>query len=195
MFFANSVVFVEGREDVAYLKSYLEVKSLWDYVRKLGCHIIPVDKKSELLRPVAVAIEIGIPFFVMFDADGDVKEHQRALHMADNGQLFSALGIEIDGDFPEEDIFTDNAVVWSTNLTDKVRDSVNAQVWNACREVVDAEFGHSAGMKKNVMHIARMVEELHEQKAVIEPLSKVSDSLLKFAGHNSQGVDASSAPA
>lgn len=195
MFFANSIIFVEGREDVAYLKSYLELNRMWDYLRRLGCHIIPVDKKSELLRPIIVASEVGIPTLVMFDADSDAHERHLDLHRADNRKLFRALNIQCDEGFPGSDIFSENAIVWASNLTTAVKESIDELVWAECRQVVDQEFGHTGGMQKNVMHIARMVEELAQRGVKPDPLSKACDTISRFAGLNSGGVDESTAPA
>lgn len=195
MFFANSIVFVEGREDVAYIKSYLELNGEWEYLRRLGCHFVPVDKKSELLRPLLVAEAAGIPCFVIFDADGDAKEAHKNLHKVDNLQLFTALGIHCEGGFPTDTIWSERAVVWPTCISEEIKAAVDAVVWQNCQDEADQAFGHAPTMKKNVMHIAEIVERLNSKGVCPVPLSELSGKLRVFAGRNSAGLDESSAPA
>jgi len=49
MFFSAVPVFVEGLEDVAYVSSYMTLLGLWDEFRSLGCHLIQVQGKSNLI--------------------------------------------------------------------------------------------------------------------------------------------------
>ena len=56
MFFCRTLVLVESMEDVAYLSTYLELEAQMTDFRRCGCHIVPVGKKSEMLRPVLIAM-------------------------------------------------------------------------------------------------------------------------------------------
>lgn len=101
MFFTSRLVLVEGLEDVAYLSSYLNLLNKWDQYRRSGCHIVPVNGKSEMLRPLVIAKHIGIPTFVVFDSDAD-EQHpdKRAKHQKDNKALLALLGKERENPLP-----------------------------------------------------------------------------------------------
>ncbi len=181
MFFADSLLFVEGREDVAFIQTYLELKGYWESLREVGLHVIPVDGKSELLRPIAIANSLQIPAFLVFDCDSEVKPKWLQLHENDNKGLFSAYRIEVGSAFPEHDVFAENCVAWRTDLASSVQKAVDPAVWAACKEGANVEFEHGTGMKKNVMHIASFVERLWDSDIRPEPLEKLSDLILEFA--------------
>ena len=82
MFFTRRLILVEGMEDVAYLLAYFNLLEKSEDYRRMGCHIVPANAKSELLRPLAIAKHMGIPTYVIFDADADKpdKKGWRAMH-------------------------------------------------------------------------------------------------------------------
>lgn len=181
MFFADSLLFVEGREDVAFIQTYLDLKGYWETLRQVGLHIVPVDGKSELLRPLAIAKALEIPAFLVFDCDGEVKEKWVDLHERDNKGLFAACEIEIDSAFPKEDVFERNCVAWRIDLASTIETSVPSEVWASCKEKANREFDHGPGLKKNIMHIASLVENLWQKGVRPDPLERLSELLLEFA--------------
>ena len=50
MFFTRRLILVEGLEDVAYLLAYLNLLDKFDDYRRIGCHIVPTNGKSALLK-------------------------------------------------------------------------------------------------------------------------------------------------
>ena len=94
MFFSHIPILVEGLEDVAYITAEMHLSGLWADFRRLGCHIVPVNGKDRLVQPLAIALELGLPVFVIFDADGDAtKPEHRQKHEKDNQALMNLLGI------------------------------------------------------------------------------------------------------
>ncbi|MEW8584376.1 MAG: AAA family ATPase, partial [Candidatus Thiodiazotropha sp.] len=79
IFFTKCLILVEGVEDIAYLTTYLILSEKMSEFRQYGCHIVPVNGKSEIPRPLAIARHMGIPTFVICDCDTDKP--------AENGQL------------------------------------------------------------------------------------------------------------
>ncbi len=51
MFFTQRLILVEGLEDVGYITSWLVLSDRWEAYRRSGCHIVPVNGKSEMIRP------------------------------------------------------------------------------------------------------------------------------------------------
>ena len=101
LFFTNALILVEGLEDVAYISTYFTLMDKWNDFRRLGCHIVPVGGKSELARPIAIAQQLHIPTFVVFDSDGhNVPDAgkpdpngKRAKHQKDNNTVLKLCGI------------------------------------------------------------------------------------------------------
>jgi ABC-type uncharacterized transport system ATPase subunit len=182
LFFATKVVFVEGREDVAFIQTYLQLKGLWDEFRKHGCHPVAVEGKSELLRPLVVTQQTGIPSFVIFDADGNVEKAEwRAKHMRDNKSLLRALGGPFEQPFPEAVLMADTYVVWPTCLRDEIKAAVPEVTWTACQNAADVDFDQAGKLNKNVMHIARLLEKLWDEGIKPAPLEQLTQRLLAFA--------------
>ena len=73
IFFTSRLILVEGLEDVAYIATCLQLMNQWDEYRRLGCHMVPANGKSEMPRPLVIAQCLQVPVFAVFDADGDTK--------------------------------------------------------------------------------------------------------------------------
>ena len=182
VFFASKVVLVEGREDVAYLQTYLELAGLWDEFRRHGCHFVPTDKKSEILRPLLVAKLTNIPTFTLFDADGnETNQTRRDKHERDNKSLLQALGGDPANPFPAEIVWGDNFVVWPTCLSDSVKVAVPEGVWAKAQLEADQAFKHAGDLQKNVLHIAYRLELIYNSGAKPECLEKLAAAIMAFA--------------
>lgn len=184
LFFTTKVVLVEGREDIAFLQTYLQLSGRWGEFRKNGCHLVAADGKSELLRPLVVAQHTGIPCFVIFDADGDVpveKVEWRALHMRDNFGLLKAVGGPFEDPFPDAPLLAETYAVWPTCLSKAIKGSVPAETWAKCQSGADMDFDQGGKLNKNVMHIARLVQRLWDEGARPEPLEQLTQRLAAFA--------------
>jgi len=112
MFFTRRLILVEGLEDVAYLLAYFNLLDRSDKYRRMGCHIVPANGKSELVQPLIMAKHMGIPTYLVFDADADKpdKSGSRAKHEKDNKALLTLSGKANENPMPE-------ATVWGTGFT------------------------------------------------------------------------------
>ncbi len=154
MFFCSRLVLVEGIEDAAHLAAYLELADLSTAFREHGCHIVPVGGKSELLRPLAVAIELGIPTYVVWDADSDkTKDSEVVQHKRENRAIQSLLGVPKPDEWPDSHVQATSYCVWSPNLTAAIQASMGAE-WDKAEEKAAARYGHPGGLKKNPVAIA-----------------------------------------
>lgn len=182
LFFSSKVIFVEGREDVAYIKSYFQLNGIWDHIRSFGCHFVPVDKKSELLRPLIVAQEMGIKSYTIFDADGDeTNEHRRGQHLRDNQGLMRALGLDAENPFPTDAIHCADATIWPTNLGAEIKQTVGVDAWNEAKSEAAQSFEFGSSLTKNVLFIAELLAILHRDHIKPKPLQDVSQQILQFA--------------
>jgi putative ATP-dependent endonuclease of the OLD family len=181
MFFARVPVLVEGLEDVSYITTQLHVSGRWNDFRRLGCHLIPANGKDKLIQPLAIAVELGIPVFVIFDADGDTTrpEHRRK-HERDNRALVSLLGATHDP-FPAASVLAANHAIWSTNLGDAVKADFGANyegLANAARAKYDSE----GGLEKHDLFIAEWVTAGYQAGHGSQSLSDLCTCILDFAG-------------
>lgn len=103
IFFTRIVVLVESQEDIAYIATYLSLLDFWSRFKQLGCHMIPVEGKSRMLHPLAVAHHLRIPAFVIFDSDAhESSDSKRAKHEEDNAAILKLRGYEKSSPMPSE---------------------------------------------------------------------------------------------
>ena len=109
MFFTRRLILVEGLEDVAYLLSCLNLLDKADEFRRLGGHIVAANGKSQLLQPLVIARHMGIPSYVIFDADADKpdKNGSQAKHEKDNYALLTLVGKAGENPMPAETCYAE----------------------------------------------------------------------------------------
>ncbi len=179
MFFVRVPVLVEGQEDVAYITSELHLSDLWSDYRRLGCHLIPVNGKSNLIKPLAIARELELPVFTIFDADDDTKEDHRTRHKRDNQALISLLDADYDP-FPSENIIEKNHAIWKTNIGSVVK----AEFGNHYNQLVESarvHYAHEGGLEKNEFFIAEWLNIAREKEIVSQTLQQLCTAILDFA--------------
>jgi len=190
MFFSSTVVFVEGLEDLAYIGAYFVLTKKNDEFRRFGCHIVPTGGKSEMIRPVAIAKQLGIPSVVIFDADGNEKrEQQRAQHELDNRTLLNLCGLREADAFPNQVFMTDNVVVWNLKIGDLVKSELGMENWSKAEGAVRKKRSISVGnLEKNYLFIGFVLAELWDSGIRSKTLEGVCDLILKYA-YASQDMD------
>lgn len=180
MFFAHVPVLVEGLEDVSYITTELLLSERWSEFRRLGCHLIPVNGKDKLIQPLAIAVELGVPVFVVFDADGDTERQDfRAKHERDNQALISLLGATCDP-FPAGNVFSGNHAIWQSNLTKVVKADFGAhheRLTNAAR----GNYAQEGGLEKNDLFIADWLSAARAENFASPTLTQLCGAILDFA--------------
>ncbi len=184
MFFTKIPIFVEGVEDQAYITTHLHLTDQWTEFRRHGCHIIPVGGKSQLLRPIAIAKTLGIPFFVIFDADSDEKKtERRGLHEHDNKALLAILNADTEiPPFPDRCAFGLNFCIMVPNMTCCVEASFDGNRKQAIQKAREC-FDHEKGMNKNQYFIAEWVTSLFledgSQSSILEDIRENIEKHIK----------------
>jgi len=188
IFFCSTIVLVEGLEDFAFLNSYFLLSSREEEYRRYGCHIVPVGGKSELPRPIAIAKRLGIPCFVVLDADGDESDTaKRANHKRLNEAILRLCGVSNPEPFPDRIFTADNVVMWDTKIEKVFRSEVGEDEWNrAAEEVRRQQCISTRGVGKNSLFIGLCLAHLWGKNKKSSSLIDVCDRILRL-GYESQG--------
>lgn len=180
MLFARVPVLVEGLEDVSYITTELHLGGQWSEFRRLGCHLIPVNGKDKLIQPLAIAAELGLPVFVVFDADGDTqRQDHRIKHERDNRALMSLVG-QAYAPFPDAPIVRANHAIWPTNLGDMVKADF-AEHYDPLVNAARVRYGNEGGLEKHDLFIADWVAAGRQAGRASATLHRLCTAVLDFA--------------
>jgi putative ATP-dependent endonuclease of the OLD family len=183
MFFTRVPVLVEGLEDASYITTALHLSRQWADFRRLGCHIIPVNNKDKLIQPLAIAKELGIPVFVVFDADGDTtRADHRAQHEKDNKALMYLLNVTGSA-FPSTNVLGRDHAIWHTSLTQIVEADFGADC-NKYKEAVRLHYAQEGGLEKHDLFIADWLSEAHADGKSATTLAALCTAILTYAQGN-----------
>lgn len=182
LFFSPIAVTVEGPEDIGFISTHLELSKLRDNFRGLGCHFIVSGGKRNMCKFVGIAQELGISVFVVVDADGDEQNTQeREKHRRDNSCIINLCSINGVDPLPSEVIWSENMVMWPTNLADNVHADFGEDDWSKAENKVRQNLElHDGVRRKNKMLIAATLEELWNQGHKSSTLIKLCGSILRY---------------
>jgi len=181
MFFTRRVILVEGFEDVAYLQAYFDLLDLSDNFRCLGCHIIPANGKSELLRPLAISKQMKIPTYLIFDSDATKKYRMeiKKKHENDNRALFKLIGACNTTPFPLQTVWGKGYTVWSSDIGTVVEDEIGKTHWGKYQNQANQLYGHIGHLKKNSLHIGASLAYAWEDNRRSKSLEKLCKKILE----------------
>lgn len=180
MFFCRIPVLVEGLEDVGYITTQLHISGQWDEFRRLGCHLVPAGGKDKLIQPLAIAVELRLPAYTVFDADGNCRSgDQRRRHEADNQALLALLG-EPSTPFPAATLQGSSCTVWPSNLTEVVKQDFGGRL-DKFKEPVRVNFAQEGDLEKNVLFLAEWLTAASDAGCQSPSLAGLCNSILEFA--------------
>lgn len=188
MFFCKVLILVEGQEDIAYITSYLLLTGKILEFRRYDCHIVPVDGKNKLIKPLAMAKLLSIPAYVVFDADTDKEniqdENKRnsevAKHKNDNKAILKIQGHEAENEWPADNIIKDNLTCWKTKLTDAIKAEFGTD-WEKYKNKSASFYDYAGDLDKNPLAIAKTLELAWADKIVSTLLTDLADRIIAFA--------------
>ncbi len=190
MFFCDFRVFVEGLEDVAYISSYLVLSDQADTFRSLGGGLIPVNGKHHLIQTLAIANELAMPYYVVFDCDGNTpvddpsdptkQTGRRQKHEKDNLAILKLAGSATTSAFPNSPIRDSNLAAWPNTLSEVVILEIGSEKWTAISQTVRNTYGINTGdMGKNSLFIGYVLAEAWAQGLKSATLLSVCEDILK----------------
>ena len=178
MFFCRVPVFVEGIEDIAYIKTYLELMGLSGQFRASGMHLINADKKSNIIEPAAVVKLLNINALIVYDSDTDVEEKYYHQHKSDNKKLLTIQGHENEDEFQAVNVVKSNLWAWKSNLGNEVQNEIPN--WKTYFDAASLEFGNAGGLHKNPLVVARTLELAWVKGETSPNLIKLIETIIEF---------------
>lgn len=178
MFFCKVPVFVEGIEDIAYIKTYLELMGASGHFRALGMHLINADKKSNIVEPAVVAKLLSINAFVVYDSDTDSDPKHHHQHKPDNKKILTIQGYEEEDEFQTIHLIKPNLWAWRTNLGNEVENEIPN--WKTFYDAACAEFGNAGSLNKNPLVIARTLELAWQAGETSPSLIQLIQNIIDF---------------
>jgi putative ATP-dependent endonuclease of the OLD family len=188
MFFCKVLILTEGLEDIAFITSYLIFTGKIENFRRYGCHIVPVDGKSSLIKPLAMAKLLSIPAFVVFDADTDKQniadEKKRnsevAKHKKDNKAILELQGHGAENEWPSNHIIKPNLTCWKANIGVTINEEIGAD-WKKYEDKAATDYANPGGLGKNPLAIAKALEYAWNDKIISQQLIDLTDRIIAFA--------------
>ncbi len=188
IFFTQRLILVEGFEDAAFIHTWLSLTDRIDAYRRTGCYIVPVNKKSEMIRALIIAQGLDIPTFSIFDADADCNENEKNFHERDNLALIKLLKGNEGNLFPDEIVWNTYYAIWPTDMAQMVEQdliqSLGQGVYETVRNSAHNLYGNEAGIKKNTLLIKSKLALAWEAGGLSPTLDKLCDRLIQFGSAN-----------
>ena len=183
LFFTQVAILVEGIEDIAYISTQFQLNSKLTEFREYGCHFIVAEGKTSLSRPLAIAKELNIPSFVVFDSDAhESNEKKRKQHERDNSCILKLCGLDEFEPLSSKTFWSENVVMWKSTITKIVSEDFAAGVWEKAENEMRNSLGFRDGRnRKNNLLVAATLENLAKQGKISSTLEKVCNYILAFA--------------
>jgi putative ATP-dependent endonuclease of OLD family len=183
LFFSRIPVLVEGPEDVGFIATQLAMSENLREFRRLGCHFVVTDGKKNTSRLAAIALELGMRFFVIFDGDGDTTRTEvRNEHKKDNACILKLCSASEFDPLPNETIWANGVVMWKTRIGDVVKEDFGADIWLEAENKVRRNLGlHNGVTGKNKILIAGTLEELWSQKRRSATLMRLCSEIIRYS--------------
>lgn len=181
MFFCKKLILVEGHEDIAHITSYLILTDRILDFRRNGCHIVPVEGKSKLIKPLAMAKMLGIPTMVIYDSDTNKENpNEVSQHKKENKALLTISGYSEEDEWLADHIIKKDLTAWQTNLTNEITNELGADL-KKFEDKASAFYGNAGNLKKNPLAIAKTLELAWESglksKLLIDLTERISTFL------------------
>jgi len=188
MFFANVRILVEGLEDIAFISSYLTLMDKWNEFRALGCHLVQVQGKSNLIDALAIAKQMKLPTYVIYDSDGDTppdtperKTGNRNKHEKDNSAIQKLMEVSAVTPFPDATFWVPGLTAWKNTISDMLKEEIGSADYHRICEETKAKYNmFVSDLDKNSLFLGYFMEEAWNQGKRSNTLKKLCEELLNF---------------
>lgn len=181
LFFTFLPVMVEGDEDVAFIATYMELAGLWQEFRQYGCHFILASGKTKMSRPLAIAQELKIPVFCIFDSDIPCRTEDMQKNIKDNTCLLNLCSITPIPTSWDQSCEYANAQVLSPNLAAVVKNEVGLDNWVGASQLCQNTYGLNGVSEKTPDLVSAILEHLWKNSLKSETLIGLCGRILSYA--------------
>jgi len=183
LFFSPLPILVEGIEDVAFLSTYLHLSGQWETFRRIGCHFVIAEGKNALSRPLAIALALGIPCFVVIDSDAhETDPGKRNGNLRDNSCILNLCGLQGANPLPDQTLMDKNVVMWATEIDREVLKDIGEREWEEAESNVRKKQNLVEGVKrKNSILVTATLQELWNGSKKSECLLNACSYILSYA--------------
>jgi len=138
---------------------------------------------------VAIASELRLPYFLVFDCDGDEPADtperptgRRQQHERDNKALFKLTGVQNQDPFPASPVWKERLAAWPTNIGNIFEEEIGKDKVDTIKRDVRNKYGigDMAGMKKNPLFVGYVVAEAWDAGLRSPTLIKSCDAILEY---------------
>ncbi len=178
IFFSSVPVLTEGLEDVAFISTYLELSDQWNLFRQYGCHFIKIGGKTNMSRPIAIAKELKIPVFSIFDSD--ITEEcgaEDTKNIKDNTCLLNLYNVKLPDNFYQS-TFTESTIMLAPHMTAVITNDLGIENWR--KETSELSKIMPGVTMKNADHIILILERLWAKGIKSEILLSICSRILEF---------------
>lgn len=176
LFFSSVPILVEGPEDVAYIATQLELEGSLYKFKKLGCHFIIADGKNKMSRLLAIAIELKMPVYTVFDRDRSKPAQD---NLRDNACILKLCKYK--GTIDNDTIWAQNLTAWPENIGNTVADDFGSAEWSSACNTVQIKRNLQNVKLKNALMIGYVLKEFSLSKKYSTSLSKLCTNILTYA--------------
>ncbi len=180
-FFADCLVLVEGETDQAALVA--TARQMGHNLEALGIVVIPAHGKTRLDKPLIIFRQLGIPVFVIFDADAHLRPADR--HPETNRLLLRLLGEEED-DSPETAV-KEAWACFNSNLEGQLKQDIGAERYDSELGRLASAYGYEsrADAAKNCGVVEEMLDCISREGGRPATLERIVEAVVRLRERSS----------
>jgi hypothetical protein len=135
-----------------------------------------------MIQALAIATMLGIPTFVVFDADGQDAENH-AQHERENLAILRICGVREPAPFPSATFHTTGLVMWPTKIGSIIEDEFGKAVWEGYEAKVRGKrkLLGARGLGKNMLFIGNVLAQAFQDGKRSRILDGLCDHIISFA--------------
>ena len=128
---------------------------------------------------------MGIPTYVIFDADADKpdKKGRQAMHEKDNKALLTLVGEPGQNPLPDATIWGPGFTMWYSDIGSVVEAEIGKDDWRAFCAEADKRYGHAGGLRKHSLHIGASLAFAWDAGRRSASLERVCNEILSAENH------------
>lgn len=162
-FFAKKIILVEGQSEALLMPYYFGIIG-FDYIKE-GISIVRCGGKTEIDRFYRLYVEFGIPCYVIFDGDMQLKgSKEEKDNIAKNKEVLSLFGDE-NLDYPDDNV-KDKYLGFQTTFEDNISYTSSSKGLELFIEVKNATKAGKLNVPKWVTDVQKKVLELSEENVL-----------------------------